>query len=597
MPRFLTVARYLLLATPTYWVLQSTALAQASTPTYVKEEFLDAIPIDFEFNSDGTRAVVRGVHTVSPFSKTDVITVWEAETGLNAARTGVGQTFCSAAGAARAPVRASDTVRVVGDKAVLIADGPSGNTTLIDVVDLRNLTCLANFDQPVSGQAAGESHDLEVTPNGKFAVVNSRNWIFVVNLSLSPPELVVSVNTGSSLPAWAVAPASPTGAVDSVALTNDRGIVVQAAAHSGNGQIYPIVYLIDFLGQDPPGFTQIDMQPILSTQTGSFEPHDVAITPGLGDLAVCTWQKGVSLFDLFTLAHLDTAIDTSVQRFALDQVDSVELSSGHAVVIGKSSGNSSIKVFTLRTTDPPSLVQKLNFVSADLMIAHDLALQPPLTEGGEIVAVVRTGKQYILNDSAGKIWIVHNVNANPVPTPVQILSEATPYPYGLPIDSRMSDTIETVFARVGGVIKRFGVAIGAKEDSSLPGDQADNCIINVFSLDGGPTVPPFEIFEPGYGTVPFDLTVAQGSGAIMRTFVRCTALPNETPPLTSGRDVVAVRFDTSPPSLETKIGGSGVMHHINMADVVLVKGNRVMSIGKKDFLTEETGFVHTSTNP
>jgi hypothetical protein len=602
MSRFPTSLRFPLLATLACWVLHSTSLAQAPTkPEYVTEQSLEAIPIDFEFNSDGTRAVVRGVHSNPPFDTRDVITVWNAETGLNLAHTGSGSTFCSAAAAARAPVGASDTVRVVGDRAVLIADGPTGNTTLIDVVDLRNLACLANFNLPPSGQEAGETHDLEITPNGKFAVVNCRNWIFIVNLSLSPPELTLSLNTGSSLPNWAVAPSSPTGAVDSVALTDDRGIVVQAAARYDDGRIYPIVYLIDFLGQqDPPGVTQIDMQPILSTQGGSFEPHDVAITPGLGDLAVCTWQKAVSLFDLFTLAHADTEFDTNVQRFPWDQVDSVELSSDQAVVIGKDSDNASIKVFSLRATDPPSLVQKLSFVSTDHMRAHDLALQPPLIEGGEVVAVVRTGTNYVPQFSAGKIWIVHNVNANPVPTPVPVVSEATPYPFDLPIHSRMSDSIQTLFVRVGGVIKRFGVAIGAKEPPG-GGEEADNAIIDIFSLDGSPNPPSIEVSESGYGTIPFDVTVAQGSGGIMRAFVRCTAPPDEDPtPPVIGRDVLVVRFDTVTPAidpaLEATIGGSGIMYEPNMADLVLVKGNRVITIARTNF-TPQTGYVHTSTNP
>src|SRR5262245_3770092 len=140
----------------------------------------------------------------------------------------------------------------------------------------------------------------------------------------------------------------------------------------------------------------------------------------------------------------------------------------------------------------------------------------------------------------------------------------------------MSDTIETVFARVGGVIKRFGVAIGSKEPPGN-GDEADNAIIDVFSLDGGTNPPPIEVSDPGYGTVPFDVTVGQGSGAIVRAFVRCTALPDEPagPPPVIGRDVLSVRFDTSSPILESKIGGSGIMYEQNMADLVLVKGNRV----------------------
>jgi hypothetical protein len=67
-----------------------------------------------------------------------------------------------------------------------------------------------------------------------------------------------------------------------------------------------------------------------------------------------------------------------------------------------------------------------------------------------------------------------------------------------------------------------------------------------------------------------------------------------------GRDVLVVRFDTMTPAidpaLEATIGGSGIMYEPNMADLVLVKGNRVITIARTNF-SPETGYVHTSTNP
>ncbi len=117
---FLRLSRSLLrLGALTALALPSESLAQA--PSQVNEDDFATVPIDFELTSDASRAVVRGVDQSPPINNADVITVWETAGGTQL----IGSTptgFCSSAMLATASSFPSDAVRVVGGKAVLIAN-------------------------------------------------------------------------------------------------------------------------------------------------------------------------------------------------------------------------------------------------------------------------------------------------------------------------------------------------------------------------------------------------------------------------------------------------------------------------------------------
>jgi hypothetical protein len=128
--------------------------ARAQTPPkHVDERPFDAIPIDYELTSDGSGAVVRGWTPTGAL--TDVITVWDTSNGQKVV--GSGPLFCSLAMPAFKSTSPSDAVRVVGEKAVLIANDGTGNRTLIDVVETAGPSCVANFALPTTPLGLGHN--------------------------------------------------------------------------------------------------------------------------------------------------------------------------------------------------------------------------------------------------------------------------------------------------------------------------------------------------------------------------------------------------------------------------------------------------------
>ena len=580
-----------------------------TTPSQVAEGTMSAVPIDFEFNAAGTRVAVRGVDLTSSYSSAGVITLWKPEDGTMTHTVGV-LGFCNSAQPARAPeFFSSDTVRVNANIAVMIADDENRTRTLIDVVDIgTSPACLANFSRPSSitqpWHAAGQAHDVEVTPDGKFAVVNCRNWIFILDLSASPPTVVVQYNTAdpATIPSWAIT-SSGGGetefwtAVDSIALTDNRGIVVQGAWMDSDPRFFPIVYLIDFIGSDPPGITQIDMKPFLEEEGDNFDPHDVAIVP-VGDLAVATFDNAVSLFDLATLTHTTSLFAPVARRYPL-QVDSVEVTDTHAVVIG-GLNPTSIKVFDLRAGSggTPGLNETYDASLSDLRGAHDLALLERLNSSQPEVAVIKSGRNVV--GDPGEVYMLRDfTGASASPSLDTVGSHGNPRfsSSGIP---RVSDSVVTASFRVGNVMKRYGVSIGIESSTSTT-TKAWIDAVDVDVISAPYTTYAWDIGSSSYHTIPTDLAFSVGA---KRTFVRCQAPPDESPIATSGRDVLVVAMDGSPsqtPILEVgsspQIGGRGVMDERNQADTMLINRRKAVSISENlSDTSNPAGYVHTVEN-
>jgi hypothetical protein len=514
-------------------VFVSTSVAQVQ----VGEGTLEAVPVDFELVSDGSRAVVRASRTAD---KTDVISIWETSGGTQIAGTSPLGTFCSGAKLSWPSTWPSDAVRVVGTKGVLIGNflTPTGWQTLIDVVEAGGATpdCVpgGNFAEPSPAPSgfgafdeAGEAHDLDITPDGKYAVINSRNWVFVVDLSATPPTLALAKNTGLSRPSWALLPVDVAAAVDSVAVTNERAIVVQAAFDHVVG-FYPIIQLIDLTGPTPVA-TQIDMKPIilgLNPTKTDFDPHDVAITPrgpvdALDELAVVTYDYAVSLFDLASMTHVLTILNENIERRYDFQVDSVEVTWDRAVVIGGKANlfppSWWVQVYSLRTSATPpapglSLVWSFN---ADGRSPHDLALHR-----GADAAVINLGAKF------GSSNVVVSNISSATPTQTTIPSLGNPYrdwtnfPAGRV--SRVSDSALTATVDVGGVTKNYGVTIGGSPAAPWSGT------IDIVDLSASPPGPVVSLSagDPMDNTMPTDLDF---SSIKKKVFVRCEALPHEPP--------------------------------------------------------------------
>ena len=158
-------------------VLNPGLIFAQAPPIQQNEVDFPRVPTDLELTSAGDRAVVRGVDPLGN-SNIAVVTVWNTADGSMAASSpNTPPGFCSSAGFALPSDYPSDAVRVIGTKAVLIADaslpGQDHSQTLIDVLDAISLIC-TDFARPLNPSLGsennywgGQAHDLDITPDGK----------------------------------------------------------------------------------------------------------------------------------------------------------------------------------------------------------------------------------------------------------------------------------------------------------------------------------------------------------------------------------------------------------------------------------------------
>jgi hypothetical protein len=405
--------------------------------------------------------------------------------------------------------------------------------------------------------------------------------------------------------------------VDSVVVTNERAVVVQGAwaDASVGGGFYPIVWLMD-LTLSPPAAYMVDGYEILKAEPRNYDPHDVAITPPLTEidandrLAVVTCDFATLLFDLANISLPANVLDPQLNHAGTEtddfmrgyyrQVDSVELTYDHAVVIGWMKDPTtdkliwSVKDFSLRQSPTdPALTNVMDESGEDYM-PHDLFIHQAAD-----AAVIKIG-----NASAGLNLVVQNVSTAPV---LSLLpAGGTPYadwgsfPTPTPGSSvRFSDSVLTATVRKGGTVFDYAVTLGGQ--LNVP---ANKIVAKLDLLDL--SVPSFNTsFLAGHAlhdTMPTDLDFSSSMG---RMFVRCQAPPDEspTPPTTPGRDVLVVDLGATPPVLEVgtatgpQIGGRGLIR--DQVDSMITKRLRALSISEYDPSVVPTaeGYVHTSTNP
>lgn len=192
---------------------------------------------------------------------------------------------------------------------------------------------------------AGYANDVEITRDGHYAVVNSDNWIHIIEfVSGSAPVLhafdVSSFTaTGSRVPSG-TRPSSPNQAVDSVAVHNDVAIVTTAQEGSNLAPTRTTwVYMFD-LSVSPPALVLIDeiVPPANWVPQGNDEdrPHDLEIIAydDVERYGVVTTRHAVKAYDLTNFAPLGGQhFDATETRLYQRQVDSVEADDGRRAVV------------------------------------------------------------------------------------------------------------------------------------------------------------------------------------------------------------------------------------------------------------------------
>ncbi len=336
---------------------------------------LGTFPVDCAASHNSNRGAVR---YANPGSDATVISVWNlSSTVFPPATLGVlgGPGIKSGFGTILNPsplsgYQPSDRIRLSNTVGVSIGSGESSPGSGLDetYIEVFNLTSPIALRLPQHVQTtpvtdplwqytrAGRAHDVEITRDSQWAVINSDNWIHVVHIpsnTVHPFNIGLEDYSNPSAPVpWQTSPTAgrectPNWSVDSVAVINDRAVVTTARESTVVNGFTTWVYVVDL--SDPSGMgiptmaLQHEILPLGGTtfpsEFGDW-PHDIAITPvtdvesGADPLAVVTTRHSVACYNLASNTFLNSVYDKFEQREYQWQVDSVEITLKVAITIG-----------------------------------------------------------------------------------------------------------------------------------------------------------------------------------------------------------------------------------------------------------------------
>jgi hypothetical protein len=459
--------------------------------------------------------------------------------------------------------RPSDAIELTNDWCVSIGTGGTGaiDETYIEVIGDIGSTSPIFVDQfqitPVSGSydttRAGFAHDLAITRDAKWAVVNSENWIHLVALdSTTWTATRTSLNIGGG----SAGPCNPNSAVDSVAVTNERAVVTTWRWNPAFNTYTTWVYIVDLTPTSGPVVVlEHDLAPPREWEpTGDDHdfPHDVAITPtrdGGGRTAVVTTNHATAFYDLTTNSFLDSDFDVEFTRAYQVQVDSVEVTGKNAVVIADRTTSGTPKYWAVKIYDLTSSTIALPIAYySDTSTpeggsrAHDLAIDWDSDRG-----LVRTSYTNVVLTS------LSSPPTSPLDLPSPNGSDAYRYETyasstGRPVFSSDSTVLGT---EDDGVL--YGVTIGARVGSSGFIGTVD--IINL--LASSPSVTQVDILpdtsEENAGCVPLDLAISFDQASVV---VRSTDPVTQSAPTGDGPDYEKIPLAGG---ASTRFGGSGTV--------------------------------------
>jgi hypothetical protein len=522
-------------------------------------------------------------------------------------------------------VNPSDFVRVTNSRAILIGGrdtnfGGGEDRTYIDVLSFDmntnppTVNCIGHHEVGSTAAAhlwAGYVNDVELTPDESLAIVNSQNWIHVIDMSSG--SIAAAFNIGTAPYAGACTPGF---AADSVVTTNETAVVATTRlTPSPNSRSRPWVYLIDLVGPGTPAIVlEHELSGTSNEDLRDFDPHDVVITPN-GSFAVVSASDVVGVYDLgqhtFLARHLST-LDPGGRRlrFFSEIVDSVETTDSRFVVTAydeklevPQSGASyttrlwTADVFAMPPATGPDMAPLWSYELRDYTvwdgfhvkyngtilftdIPHDLAI-----DAEKNMAVFKTRMfNVVLTDLANPddpdrvldlrfFGIANNWAASQTFVSDSVLI-APPF-------------AQHVLPGQGSGIHHYALTLGAsKSAGTFPNEYPIEATIDVIDLNLTPParVHSFVVKDPAEVQLLYPADFHLGPGA--REFVlRCTAYPNDPPPAVGGRDFV--RFNLGTLTEVARIGGSG---NVFAVDSMEVGRTKAVSLGEQ--ASTSTGFIH-----
>ncbi len=564
--------------------------AAAPQSTFIAEASIGLAPQDVAITPNGQLAVVRSAGSTGAMAvpTTDQITVWRVATGTRMPIANCG----SYAGYGAINVGyTSDAIAITNDIAVVIgssaAGTPSGpmpeRKTQIDVLRLSGgpPRCVGSFtindglDSP-----AGLASDVEITPDGTKAVVNHRNFAHILDLS---QELATSmpVSLGAS-----PSPCYPGPQSDSVALTNDRAVVV--TTRDSTGAPHAWVYILALA----PTFSYVAIEEFGGPEE-SVRPHDVAITPD-GTKAVVTFNDRFAVFDLATGARFDSPVNPNLDRTygsPAVPVDSVELTNERAVLLGHDvvTGSAFIEIWDISST--PVFIS--SFEGASGYLPHDLAVAEV---GGTTYALVHTGLLNPITSLSPGLDIVIQDVESAMPVYTSLVADQSNFigsPFARPDLAFCSDSAAILAIDDGGP-KPFGFTIGGIRPLSTPIWAASLQGIDMAAAT--PTNQKLYVFDTGnvYDVIPADLALdANGTDVHVRNY----APPTDPDPSLGRRDLWRARFTPGGSPYFSGVSALGAAGdsptlHLLAVDSVVSAGSYTVSISSIGTGIAARGRVH-----
>jgi hypothetical protein len=566
--------------------------ATAMQTTFIAEQSLGFAPQDIAITPNGQLAVVRSAGPTGAQSvpTTDQVSLWRVSTGT---RLPIANCSSSMGYGAITVGYSSDAIAITNDAAVVIGSsafpspsGPQPETrTQIDVLRLSGgpPRCGGSFTISgfTSGMAAGLASDVEITPDGTKAVVNHRNWIHVLDLT-QEPAVITPVDLGH---AGGPGPCYPGPQSDSVALTNDRAVVVTTRDVAGTPHAW--VYILGLT--TPISFVAIEE---IGGLEESVRPHDVAITPD-GTKAIVTCNDRFVLFDLATGARTDSPNNSSLDRTygsPAVPVDSVELTNERAVLLAHkaATGQTHIEIWDISS----SLQLISTFEGEAGYPPHDLAVAEI---GGTTYALVHAGHPNpALQPLSGLDIVIKGVESSSpsfFPMPKTVVGS----PFARPDLVFCSDSA-AILAVEDGTLKPYGFSIGA----TMPGQQYTKWTASMQGIDMLPATPvKFPVYVQDtnqvYDVIPADLALdLSGSDVHVRNY----APPTDANPAVGRRDFWRGRFtpSASPSFLATvgTLGAEGDTPDLRLfaVDSVVSAGSYTVSISSLGTGVAARGRVH-----
>jgi len=568
-------------------------------------------PQDCATSHDNRRG---GVRLASPLSNAAVVQIWDLTTttpptaplasfggtiGTLVLKSGE-QTDLSSGPFGYRP---SDRIEMTNDWCVSIGTGgPNAiDETYIEVlydigsnapifIDQFQVGPTANYD----ATRAGFAHDVAIPRNAKWAVVNSQNWIHCIRLDdtgATPTATRTSFNIGSNL----AGPCSPNGAVDSVAVTDDYAVVTTARpSATWGGRPTTWVYIVALTGSGAPTIAlehelapPPTWLPIGDEHDG---PHDVVITPtrdGGGTIAIVTTVHATGFYDLPTKSFIASDFNNDFRREYQWQVDSVEATAKHAVVMADrligGATSWAVKIYQLAN---PGMQIPTAFYNAgenppDGDRPHDLGIDWDLDIG-----VVRT--------SVSNIVLPSLMNPPPMATVLASTSNAHAYHAYRQATNRPVFSSDSVVVGAEENSALYAVTIGSRiQDVGFgPVRIGVADIINLLAttLSVSPVDIPPDTDEPLASGVPLDLAI---NSAQTKVVVRSTDMFDQTAPTGDGPDVVIIPLAGG---VTQRFGGSGTVFGVDSLAapslVGYVRTNRVLLSVAQDPLSGGPDYTH-----